>query len=129
MRRHLFFDRSEGVIALTRIVLGASGLFAVWLDPAEPARYVEATYGLHFVYLAYALVLIPVMWSRSSTGRLALLTHGVDILFFSVFQYLTLGPSSPFFAYFIFSLFCGELRWGWRGTFSTAILVVLLYLG
>jgi signal transduction histidine kinase len=42
---------------------------------------------------------------------------------FSVFQYLTLGPSSPFFVYFVFSLFCGAVRWGWKGTLWTAPVV------
>src|SRR5207244_3393555 len=49
------------------------------------------------------------------------------IVLFSVFQYLTLGPSSPFFVYFIFSLFCGTLRWQWRGTIGTALVVLPLF--
>src|SRR5580700_9923925 len=96
-------DRSERTIALARVVLAGSSLFAVWLDPAEPARIVEITYTLHLVYVAYSLIV-------------------------SGFQYLTLGPSSPFFVYFIFSLFCAAIRWGWRGTLGTAAIVVVGYL-
>ncbi len=117
------------MIAGTRIVLGASSLFAIWLDPAEPARFVAATYSAHVIYVTYAILLAAVMWNRTSLGRLPLATHLVDIVAFSFFQYLTLGPSSPLFVYFIFSLFCGALRWGWRGTLGTAVLVFSAYVG
>jgi hypothetical protein len=51
----------------------------------------------------------------------------VDIVVFSVFQYLTLGPSSPFFMYFMFSMFCGAIRWGPRGTLATGAVVIVTY--
>jgi hypothetical protein len=58
-----------------------------------------------------------------------LLSHGIDIIAFSVFQYLSLGPSSPFFVYFIFSLFCGAIRWSWRGTLVTGAVAMAAYVG
>ena len=120
-------SHTERAIALARVVLGASGLFAIWLDPAEPARFVAVTYALHVAYVAYSFALAWLMWNRSSDGGLPIATHLIDIALFSMFQYLTLGPSSPFFTYFIFSLFCGALRWGWQGTLATSIVVVVLY--
>ena len=111
------------------MALAGAGLLAVWLDPAEPARYREATYTLLAIYVVYSIALTAVVWNRSSAGRLPLVTHLIDIVLFSVFQQLTLGPSSPFVAYFIFSLFCGTLRWQWRGTVGTALLIVPLFLG
>jgi hypothetical protein len=83
------------MIALTRVFLGASSLFAIWLDPAEPARFVATTYTAHIIYVAYAIALAALIWNRSRLGRLPLATHAVDIVAFSIFQYLTLGPSSP----------------------------------
>src|SRR5436309_2663683 len=126
--RSLPASRTERTIAAARIVLSASSLFALWLDPAEPARHVLPTYTLHALYLMYSVVLARVMWNRPSIGRFPLVTHIIDIVLFSIFQYLTLGPSSPFFTYFIFSLFCGTLRWQWRGTIGTALLVLPLFL-
>jgi len=120
--------QTERTIALARIVLAATSLFAVWLDPAEPARYAELTYTLHAFYLLYAILLALVTRQRPGPSRLPLITHIVDIIAFSVFQYLTLGPSSPFFMYFLFSLFCGALRWGWRGTLATAVAVLVSFL-
>ena len=122
-------DRNERVITAARVALAASGLFAVWMDPAEPGRYTALTYGLHAVYVLYSVVLLVLVWSRLAGAWAPIVTHIVDIILFAIFQYLTLGPSSPFFVYFIFSLFCGAMRWGWRGTLRTAAIVVVAYLG
>ena len=59
---------------------------------------------------------------------LPILTHSIDIIAFSLFQYLTLGPSSPFFVYFVFSMFCGAIRWGWRGSLATGAMVLFCYI-
>jgi signal transduction histidine kinase len=122
-------SRTERTIVIARVALAASSLFAVWVDPSEPARYVIPTYTLHAIYAVYAIVLAMIAWNRASTGRWPLFTHLGDIAVCALFQFLSLGPSSsPFFTYFIFSLFCGALRWGWRGTLKTAALVLTLFL-
>lgn len=117
----------ERVIGLGRVALAASSLFAIWLDPTEPGRFAGLTYTLHGIYLGYALVLAGVMWHRDSRGRVPVVTHWTDVIVASVFQYLTLGPSSPFFTYFTFALFCAALRWGWRETARTALCVLGAY--
>jgi signal transduction histidine kinase len=125
--RYVSRVQTERTIALARVVLASASLFAVWLDPSEPSRFVRLTYTLHSIYLLYAAVLAISTRHRPGPSRLPLITHIVDITVFSVFQYLTLGPSSPFFVYFVFSLFCGALRWGWRGTMATAVAVMLSF--
>jgi signal transduction histidine kinase len=119
--------RAERTIAATRVGIAAFSLYAIWLDPAEPARFTQVAYFLHIGYLAYSAALAAVMWTRTSAGWLPITTHVIDIVFFSVLQYLTLGPSSPFFTYFIFSLFCGAVRWGWQGVLATAPAVVIAF--
>ena len=122
-------SRTERTIVIARVVLAASSLFAVWLDPIEPGRYVVPTYTLHWIYGFYAILLAFLSWNRASVGRWPLVTHLGDIAVCALFQFLSLGPSSsPFFTYFVFSLFCGALRWGWRGTLRTAGLVLTLFL-
>lgn len=119
---------AERTIALARIALGCASLLAVWLDPADPARFAELTYTLHAIYVVYSVGLAIFTWLRPLGDRFPLITHVVDIIVFSVFQFLTLGPSSPFFVYFIFSLFCAAIRWGWHATLWTAAIVVSAYL-
>jgi signal transduction histidine kinase len=120
--------RVERVIASVRVALAASSLFALWLDPQEPDSYLALTYGLQGVYLAYACVLAAVMWNRDSRGSLPLVSHVGDIAMASLFQYVTLGPSSPFFTYYTFALFAAALRWGWPATVRTTAVVLAAYL-
>jgi len=120
-------SQAERTIAVARVVLAASSLFAIWLDPAEPTRHEQVTYTLHAIYVAYALTLLAAIWPYPTGRWLPLITHATDIVVFSGFQYLTLGPSSPFFVYFIFSVFCAAVRWGWRGTLATASVVLVAY--
>src|SRR5262245_7043383 len=87
----------ERIIAGGRVALAACSLFAVWMDPAEPGRFAELTYSLHTAYLFYALALALLMWQGDPVGRWPVATQIADIGVASVFQYLTLGPSSPFF--------------------------------
>jgi len=119
---------AERPIAATRVLLGVSSLFAIWLDPAEPQRYVHATYILLVVYVVYSLAILPFAWRRRTARHFGLTTHLIDIAVFSLLQFVTLGPSSPFFVYFVFSVCCGALRWDWRGTLATAVLVFISYL-
>ena len=41
---------------------------------------------------------------------------------------LTEGYTSPFFIFFMFLLLSAAIRWGWRETALTAVLVTVLYL-
>src|SRR5215471_14433758 len=118
----------ERVIAGGRVALAAASLFGIWWDPAEPAAAVAITYALTGVYLAYALGLLGLVWAHHPGGRLPIVTHVGDIVFVSVLQYLTLGPSSPFFLYFVFSIFCAALRWNWKGILLTAGATLASYL-
>src|SRR3990167_2895783 len=93
-------SRTERTIATARVVLAASSLFAVWLDPNEPAQYVVPTYTLHSLYAVYAIALALISWNRSGVGRWPLVTHLGDLAVCALFQFLSLGPSSsPFFTY------------------------------
>ncbi|QWV93803.1 ATP-binding protein [Geomonas oryzisoli] len=113
--------RAEYLIATGRVILAAFFLFAVWLDPSEPSRYAHITYGILTAYLGYSVVIAAVSWRRGlAWGILHLVTHSVDLLVFTCLMFLTTGPNSPFFVYFIFILVCATFRWQWRGTLWTA---------
>lgn len=114
--------RAERLIAVSRAVLAGFSLFAIYLDPSEPAIYANLTYALLASYLVYAVMVALLTWSYpEGVVRLRFATHVFDIATFSVFMYFTEGPTSPFFVYFTFSVICGTLRWQWRGTIWTAV--------
>ncbi len=122
-------DRAERVVATSRLVLAAFTAFAIWIDPLQPAKFAELTYGLMILYVAYATAMAVVVWRwRRPLARLGLVTHVADLAVFSVFMYLTEGPgSSPFFSYFTFALVAGAVRWQWRGALWTAVVALAAF--
>jgi signal transduction histidine kinase len=122
-------SRAERLIAGGRVVLAASSLFAVWLEPSEPAKFASVAYSLLASYLVYSAAIAALVWrSKAPSNRQRLVTHCFDLLFFSLFIYFT-SAASPFTAYFVFSMVCATLRWQWRGTLWTALASLAAFLG
>ena len=122
--------RAERLIASGRVVLAAFSLLAVWLDPSTPAQHAQTTYFLLLGYVGYALLVALVVWlSQVPLVQLGFVTHVLDLLLFSVLTYLTEGPTSPFFTYFMFSIVSATLRWQWRGALWTAAAALLTLIG
>ena len=113
--------RSEGLIAVGRVVLASASLLAIWFDPGQPARHPRIAYGLLWAYLAYSLAMVLAVWRSNGVpewGRRA--TQAVDLAFFSAMLFFTAGTTSPFNTYFVFAVICATLRWQWRGALWTA---------
>ena len=123
-------SRIERLIAITRVVMAIAALLAIWLDPSQPARYAWVAYASLTCYVIYALALALLAWQAVASLRgLRLTTHVLDLAFFSLLIYLTEGPASHFFVYFVFSLVCATLRWRWHGTLWTAVAALTIFLG
>jgi signal transduction histidine kinase len=120
--------RAERLIAAGRFVLAFSSLVAIYFEPSTPARFQHATYALLLIYTIYAVIAAIFAWrSPVPSAQWRLASHALDLVLFSVFVYLTEGPASPFFLYFVFSLFCATLRFAWRGVLATGIAAIAIY--
>ena len=118
-------SRAERFIAVGRTVLAATSLFAVWIDPTEPTNHRTVAYSLMWAYVVYSALLAGAVWrSRDPGGRARLVTHVVDLTFFSLFAYFTEGPTSPTTIYFVFSMVCATLRWRLQGVVWTAVAAI-----
>ncbi len=118
--------QAERIIAASRLALGLLSLLAVWLDPAATPQLTELASGFHWFFVIYSAVVLVATWLRGPDG-LILVTQTVDIIAFSILYYLSKNPASPFFIYLVFSMFSGAIRWGWRGTLVTSIIVTTVY--
>jgi len=119
---------SGRVIALGRLMLATLYLIAVWLDAELPVYQPSATYGLLVGYILFASAMAVTTWSNWwYDARLAGPAHAVDILIFTLMVLLTDGQTSPYFAFFIFVMLSAAIRWGWRATTLTAILLALMF--
>lgn len=120
--------RAERLIAAGRLILASCSLAAVYLEPSTPVKYQQATYSLLLIYTIYAAVMAGVAWRLAVPSRTwTLASHAADLVLFSVFISLTEGPASPFFLYFVFSLFCATLRFPWRGILATGLAAMAVY--
>lgn len=126
-------NNSSKVESLARALVAAVFLIALWLDPAEPVRDDLAGEALLAGYLAWSIGLIAI--ARSNwwwDHRLARVAHVIDIAVFIAAVYYTEAPStdfaSPFMAFAVLLLIKARIRWDWRSTMATALILLVLNL-
>ena len=120
---------SGRVIALGRLMLATLFLVALLIDVSQPSQAPTETYQLLLVYQLFAVAVTVATWNNWwLDAKLAGPAHAVDIGLFTVLVFVTEGYTSPFFVFFVFLLLSAAIRWGWKETTLTAILVAILYL-
>jgi len=124
-----FHHPSARIIALGRLLLATLFLLAILIDVSQPATAPAVTYAVLGTYAAFAAVLVAATWnSWWFDAKLAGPAHAIDILVFMLLVFVTEGYTSPYFIFFVFLLLAAAIRWGWKETALTAILVIMLYL-
>lgn len=118
------------VVAAGRALLALAFFIVIWLDPKVPVRSTTQGYLLLSAYLIWAAGLMVVAWrSWWFDYRFAAFAQGVDILMFLAAVYLTESPynefQSPFLAFAAFLLIAAMVRWNWRATALTAIILLI----
>ena len=120
---------SGRVIALGRLLLAMLFMAAIGIDISQPALAPIQTYVLLVGYQAFAALIVLLTWNNWwLDAKVAGPVHAADMIMFTVLVYLTEGYTSPFFIFSVFVLLSAAIRWGWRETTLTAILVAILYL-
>ena len=121
--------RLEHVLAVGRAFLTVTALAAIYLDPTQPTRLEEITYGVLAAYACYSLgALVYVQRAAHLRSAHALVLHGLDILWTAVLTFVSEGPLSPFFLFFLFVVLSAAYRWGLFGTLATTAVTVVVYL-
>lgn len=121
-------NRVERIISAGRLVLTVWLTVAVLVAPdsawEEPGVVLVLTIG----YLAYSIGVVVLTWTRRvTTVSVPIVTHGIDIILFTVFMQLTRGADSPFYVYLVFATISGALRWYGRGALLTGAVVFAAY--
>lgn len=130
MIERAFQHRSGRVISLGRLVLATVSLFAISLDPTQPAHYPTSGYSILLSYSLWAAAVLILTWRNWWLDyQLAAVTLAVDVFVFGVLVILTEGYTSPFFTFFMFVVLAAAIRWGWRETALTATVVILMFYG
>ena len=115
------------MLALMRCVLAFSALAIIWIDPLEPARLVELTYGSLAAYCLYsAAIALRAYLADWPPPERAL--HWLDVAFYAYLVALTEGTSSIFFQFFLFAILVASFSRGFREGFSVTAASVALFL-
>jgi hypothetical protein len=119
----------ERVLAVGRAFLTVSGLVAIYLDPTEPSRLRTITYAVLLAYAVYSVAVLIYVHRSADLKRLhSRVFHGLDIVWTSALTFVSEGPVSPFFLFFLFVLLAAAYRGGFRATMSTALVTVTVFL-
>jgi signal transduction histidine kinase len=109
-------------------MLASLFLLAAWLDASQPANSPVATWTVLGTYALFAMAVLATTWNNWwLDARLAGLVHAIDIMVFTFLVFSTEGYAPPF-ASFMFVLLAAAIRWGWRATALSAVLLTLLYI-
>jgi signal transduction histidine kinase len=121
--------RLEYVLAVARTFLAVTGFIAIYLDPTEPTRLATIAYGVLVGYACYSVVVL-VLVRRVSALQPAhgYFLHALDILWAALLTFVSDGPISPFYLFFLFVTLASAYRWGMRATIATAVGTALLYI-
>ena len=115
-------------VALLRVLLAFVALSVTIIDPTEPQRFAEITYGMLAAYVVFSIILFIIATQERPPVPLRW-THWLDVTWLVVLTGLSNGPSSIFFFFFLFPIMVASFRWGFaegmRVTGTCTILFVL----
>jgi signal transduction histidine kinase len=115
----------DRMVGLTRLILAASALLIIFIDPSEPDRLVAVTYGALVVYTIYSATVYILVFRRRSM-LLNRVAHWVDIVSYLVIIALSSGTSSIFFFFFFFAILVASFRHGFsQGLYATLASAIL----
>ena len=120
---------SGRVIAVGRYMLAALLMFALIIDASPVLDPLSPVFAIVSAYLVFALALVVLTWNDWwLDARLAGPAHAIDVVTYTFLIFLMSADDSPYFTFFMFILLAAAIRWGWRATSLTAILLISLYL-
>ena len=120
---------SGRVIAIGRYMLAALIMLAMIVDVSPILNPSSAAFAIVGAYLVFALAMVAITWNDWwLDARLAGPAHAIDIITYTFLTFLMAADDSPYFTFFIFILLAAAIRWGWRTTSLSAILLISLYL-
>ncbi|WP_018237867.1 sensor histidine kinase [Ensifer sp. BR816] len=126
-----FRARSDGVIAIARIVLAIGSLWITWLDAATPRPHSNLIFWLLTAYLVYAIAAALFVWKAPvHLVRGTFVRHMIDVATLIGLAFLTGRLSGPVFMLMPFVQLTATLHWLWRGALWTGSIgiAVLAYL-
>lgn len=115
------------MVATMRLMLAVSALAIIYIDPAEPDRYVAATYSALGLYFIYSVILYALARHRRQLQTLQSLAHWGDVGWYTLLITLSSGTNSLFFFGFYFSILVASFHWGFASGVRTTLVSTALF--
>jgi signal transduction histidine kinase len=114
------------LVSLMRLILAISALLIIYIDPSEPDRFVNLTYGLLGLYSFYSLVLY-ILSARHSSFLQRTFMHWLDVSWYIILISLSHGTNSLFFFYFFFIILVASFRSGYLTGLRITVVSAILF--
>jgi signal transduction histidine kinase len=115
------------MIALTRLVLAASGLIIIFLVPSEPDRFVIPTYTSLVLYTLYSIGAYVAELRGRPVRVISEWGHWIDVGCYTVLITLSRGTNSIFFFGYFLPILVASFRWGFVSGLRVAVLSTALF--
>lgn len=125
-RRRTLESVDNRMIGLMRLTLALSALIIVYIDPAEPDRFVTLTYAALVFYVLYSGLMYIVSLLRRKLVPYAL-APWIDIGCFLIIVSLSSGTNSIFYFFFFFPVLVASFRGGFVPGICAAIASSVLF--
>lgn len=126
-------DAQAAMVSKMHLLLSASAMITVLLDPAIQTRFTAVAWLVFFGYTVHSIVLylLPHV-SQQHIYRHSRVANRIDVCWYALMVYQTGGGDSSFFPFFLFVILISAFRWGFdegaRITLASALLFSLTVL-
>jgi signal transduction histidine kinase len=116
------------MIAAMRLVLAASGLLIIYLDPVEPDRLASLTYAALILYAVYSGIVVCLPRKPTSfIARIGVGSYWIDVASYTVLVALSSGTNSIFFFGYFFAVLVAAFVRGYLAGVRVTLVSVLLF--
>lgn len=114
------------LVSTMRLILAATALVVIFIDPSEPDRYVKLTYTVLALYTLYSAVVLVLSIRRSDLIP-AQQMHWFDMVWYLGLISLSSGTSSIFFNFFFFAILVASFGWGYTAGLRLTLVSAVLF--
>lgn len=114
------------MIAPMRLVLAATALLIIYIDPSQPDRLVALSYSLMIAYTVFSAIILVLAFTAPHLLPVKIL-HWLDLGWYVALISVSSGTSSIFFIFFFFAILVASFRSGFRSGLRITIISTVLF--
>jgi len=117
-------------IARARIVLSLIAIVSIYVDPTTAGGFLSLDRAVIIalaLHLTYSLAFYVVVARGIAVESQAIAATVLDLTFATAITFLTEGPTSPAYVFFVFAIVAVGIRGGFRATINVTLYAVALY--